>query len=78
MPVFRECGNFEACIDVGGHRGDAVNSRDGSLNCEGCHTYEIYKKGFNDGVKALASELNRLSGKSKVMREVKDHGRNFK
>ena len=71
MSVFRECGNYEACIDVGGRP-------DGSLNCEGCYTYEIYKKGFDDGVKALASELNRLSGKSKVIREVKDHGRNIK
>lgn len=68
MPIFRECGNYETCMDVGGRR-------DGTLNCEGCSTYEIYKKGFNAGVLALASELNRLAGKSKVVREVNDHGR---
>lgn len=71
MAVFRECGNYEACLEVGGRP-------DGSLHCENCHTYKIYKKGFDDGVKALASELNRLTGKSKVMREVKEYGRNIK
>lgn len=71
MPVFRECGKYEVCLEVGGLRA-------GTLNCEGCPTYEIYKKGFIDGVKAFASGLNSLNEKSKVMREVNDHGRNFK
>lgn len=60
MSVFRECGNYETCKEVGGRR-------DGSLHCEGCHTYKIYKKGFDDGVKALASELNRLAEKVEAM-----------
>ena len=73
MPVFRDCPNYDACIE---HRKSIACFRNTDkelniLNCEGCHTFGIYKKGFEDGVKALASKLNKLSQERTINIEIR-------
>lgn len=60
MPVFRECGNYEDCLKYKGCKPESLEPGE-KINCEGCHTYGIYRKGFEDGVKALARKLNRMA-----------------
>ena len=73
MPVFRECANVEMCRDFGYRETENKTELNG-LNCEGCHTYNIYKKGFEDGVQALASQLNSEieKSKSKIIPDYRD------
>lgn len=75
MPVFRECANFEMCRDLGYRETENKTELNG-LNCEGCHTYNVYKKGFEDGVQALASQINKLATKNaqKVIKDIKQGG----
>lgn len=75
MPVFRECTNFEMCRDLG-FRENGNKTELNGLNCEGCHTYNIYKKGFEDGVQALASQINKLATKSgrEITQDIKQGG----
>lgn len=73
MPVFRDCPNYDACIE---HRNsiayfENLNKELNILNCEGCQTFGIYKKGFEDGVKALASKLNKLSQEGAINIEIR-------
>lgn len=64
MGVFRECENYETCLEHRIRVGDKTNYRElNALDCEGCHTYNIYKKGFEDGANAVIKRLNKLEGK---------------
>lgn len=60
MPVFRECANYEDCLKYKGCKPERLEPGE-KINCEGCHTYGIYRKGFEDGVKALARKINRMA-----------------
>lgn len=60
MPVFRDCPHFDSCKDISGMVPQNIAELN-TLDCEGCQTYGIYRKGFEDGVKALARKLNRMA-----------------
>ena len=62
MAEFKECANYNMCLEVS-NRATKGPGEEIIMNCEGCHTYGIYKKGFEDGVQALASQLNKLATK---------------
>ena len=60
MPVFRDCPHYDSCKEISGIKPQNIAELN-TLDCEGCQTYGIYRKGFEDGVKALARKLNRMA-----------------
>ena len=61
MAVFRECANYEMCIENKLGFKENNKAEMAVLNCEGCFTYKIYKKGFDDGVRELTRKINMLA-----------------
>lgn len=75
MDVYMKCQNWEMCGEHGG-RCDADGNLIKERSCKGCVTYKAYKHGFEDGVQALASQLNKLATKNgqKDIRDIKQGG----
>lgn len=71
MPVFRDCPNFDSCKDISGIKPQNIAELN-TLDCEGCQTYGIYRKGFEDGVKALARKLNRMAAEEGNKNETRN------
>lgn len=75
MDVYMKCQNWEMCGEHGG-RCDADGNLIKERSCKGCVTYKAYKHGFEDGVQALASQINKLATKSsrKITQDIKQGG----
>ena len=73
MDVYMKCQNWEMCGEHGG-RCDADGNLIKERSCKGCVTYKAYKHGFEDGVQALASQLNSEieKSKSKIIPDYRD------
>lgn len=75
MDVYMKCQNWEMCGEHGG-RCDADGNLIKERSCKGCVTYKAYKHGFEDGVQALASQINKLATKSsrEITQDIKQGG----